>query len=339
LVRLVTIPPTRPQPWLDPDPLEVEPEPVEVEDENAVLLRRLDAWQEGDNAGPLIRWAAAHLRGEPPLDRPAPTWLAWLGLGVCIGIVLFALVVTIVRAMDAAPSSGQTTDPVDLSGTSSAAQSGAPHTAIRQVGAGIETRPLQRPGDSGLGRADVSAEARQARDLSRWQLVPILPRDATGGTPQPAVPHGASEPIASMPALITGLSAGPYQSDVGTALIGGWATYYATCAECAAAGPLLREALGPRWKGSWITVVSDHGRALVRLETSCACRDRHGQPTVIDVSIEAFDELSPIPAKADADPGLVAVSIELVPALPATDADERMRLEVRGDQLYTGGEP
>lgn len=36
---------------------------VEAEAENAVLLRRLDAWQEGDNAGPLIRWAAAHLCG------------------------------------------------------------------------------------------------------------------------------------------------------------------------------------------------------------------------------------------------------------------------------------
>lgn len=31
--------------------------------ENAVLLRRLDEWVEGDNPGPLIRWAAAHLRG------------------------------------------------------------------------------------------------------------------------------------------------------------------------------------------------------------------------------------------------------------------------------------
>jgi hypothetical protein len=32
--------------------------------ENAELLRRLDQWQDGDEPGPLIRWAAAHLRGE-----------------------------------------------------------------------------------------------------------------------------------------------------------------------------------------------------------------------------------------------------------------------------------
>lgn len=32
--------------------------------ENADLLRRLDAWREGDHdTGSLIRWAAAHLRG------------------------------------------------------------------------------------------------------------------------------------------------------------------------------------------------------------------------------------------------------------------------------------
>jgi hypothetical protein len=40
--------------------------------ENLDLLRRLDAWSEGENPGPLIRWAAAHLRGcefEPVHDR------------------------------------------------------------------------------------------------------------------------------------------------------------------------------------------------------------------------------------------------------------------------------
>jgi hypothetical protein len=37
--------------------------------ENADLLQRLDAWREGDSPGPLIRWAAAHLRGE--VEHPA----------------------------------------------------------------------------------------------------------------------------------------------------------------------------------------------------------------------------------------------------------------------------
>lgn len=51
---------------------------TEPEAENVELLRRLDDWDEhGRNPGPLIRWAAAHLRGcllqeeEAELDRPA----------------------------------------------------------------------------------------------------------------------------------------------------------------------------------------------------------------------------------------------------------------------------
>ena len=39
-------------------------EPFGVPMENAELLRRLEAWEDGQAAGPLIRWAAAHLRGE-----------------------------------------------------------------------------------------------------------------------------------------------------------------------------------------------------------------------------------------------------------------------------------
>lgn len=37
---------------------------LDDEPETQALLRRLDAWTEGDNAAPLIRWAAARLRGE-----------------------------------------------------------------------------------------------------------------------------------------------------------------------------------------------------------------------------------------------------------------------------------
>lgn len=41
--------------------------------EDRDLLKRLDEWQEGDSAGALIRWSAAHLRGciastEEPVD-------------------------------------------------------------------------------------------------------------------------------------------------------------------------------------------------------------------------------------------------------------------------------
>ena len=155
-------------------------------------------------------------------------------------------------------------------------------------------------------------------------------RKATlGGTPT------LSPSPAAAPQSEAGTSSGAPQpsGEVGTALVGGWATYYATCAECAAAGPLLQAAFGPDWQGRWVTVESRHGKALLRLVTSCACGDRKGRPTVIDVSREAFGELSPYPAGSDQDPGYVRVSIE-IPSLPATDADVRMQLEVRDDEVY-----
>ena len=72
-----------------PDPLGV---PDWTWDEPTVLLHRLDEWQEGDHdTGPLIRWAAVHLRGEQDIDTAAPIHrLAYFGLGVCVGILLLA---------------------------------------------------------------------------------------------------------------------------------------------------------------------------------------------------------------------------------------------------------
>jgi hypothetical protein len=244
----VPLPPDQPPGWVDPEWLQVEPEPV----------------------APRVAYQGWKL---DPAPQPAPHWFALVGLGICIGIVIFALIFTIGRVVDAASRSGLTTDPIDLSRASSAAQSGAPH--------------MPRSSAAPTGSSTASSS----------------------GTPSPT-------------------------GDVGTALVGGWATYYATCPECAAAGPLLREALGAHWKGTWITVVSNDGQATLRLETSCACRDRRGRPTIIDVSIEAFDVLSPSPAGSATDPGYVAVSIELPTELPRTDADLRMMLEVRDDEVY-----
>lgn len=169
------------------------------------------------------------------------------------------------------------------------------------------------------------------------------PVPAQGGTGAPVPARGS--PLAEISAGAPSASPVP-TGEVGTALIGGWATYYATCSDCAAAGPLLQAALGPNWKGQTIRVVSELGQVDVRLVTSCACGDRtkNGvtKPTIIDLSLEAFGELSPAPAGSATDPGFIAVSIEIGDpgvTLPPTDLprhpdDDRMREEVRGDELY-----
>jgi hypothetical protein len=142
-----------------------------------------DLWVEPEPLGervPYQGWESARDRWARP--EPIGRRFAWFGLGVCVGILLFALVFTIGRQLDATPSSGQTTDRIDLSPASSAALSGAPHAAAKQAGTGIETRSWPRPGDSGLG-LPMAAEARSELGRSRQQLVPELLGEASGGAP------------------------------------------------------------------------------------------------------------------------------------------------------------
>jgi len=105
---------------------------------------------------------------------------------------------------------------------------------------------------------------------------------------------------------------------VGSVLLGGWATWYDDGDGLyAAAGPVLREVLGD-WRGQRVTVCAD---ACVRvvLRDSCACGERHGDPTLLDLSPAAFRRLAPLSA------GVARVSIEVggpLMTLPETDSLE-----------------
>lgn len=113
---------------------------------------------------------------------------------------------------------------------------------------------------------------------------------------------------------------------VGTALVGGWASWFDVGPGLyGAAGPLLREALGPNWRGQLVEVEAGNRSTTVRLTDWCACGLRHGKPTIIDLSRDAFAEL------ADPSVGIVAVSIELDP--PEHPADARGRIEDGGPTL------
>jgi hypothetical protein len=97
------------------------------------------------------------------------------------------------------------------------------------------------------------------------------------------------------------------EGEVGTALIGGKATWYDDGSGLyGAAGPVLREALGgdPAFRGQTVRVCADDC-VLVRLTDWCACGDRGGVPTLIDLSPDAFARLAPLSA------GVIDVTIEL----------------------------
>lgn len=133
----------------------------------------------------------------PKVHRDPPTsppHLSHGGRSVSGLWLMLAVVLLLVGSSIAAPSGAPETPSLGTSVDAEASRAwltaatpegtgralrGAPLPRPEQAGTGIETRSWPRPGDSGLGRAD-SAEARQERDLSRWQLVPELPGEHSG---------------------------------------------------------------------------------------------------------------------------------------------------------------
>jgi hypothetical protein len=87
----------------------------------------------------------------------------------------------------------------------------------------------------------------------------------------------------------------------------GLSTWYAGRAGEAAAGPALRDALGPGWRGRRVRVEAGGRAVVVRLSDWCACGDRAGQPTLIDLSAADFRRLSPLRR------GIISVAIEAAP--------------------------
>jgi hypothetical protein len=206
--------------------------------------------------------------------------IVWIAAAIVVG---FVLAFVLLAAPRSAPYPGPSTAPV-----TGAEQTGAPH-----AGSGLSV-------PTGVNRLAGTA------------------RDPSNGHRSPG----------QWPALVSGSSAmgaetaivGAPRSAIGSVLLGGKATWYDDGpGHYAAAGPVLRDALGgdPAFRGERVTVCSDDACVTVRLVDWCACGDRGGVPTLLDLSADAFDELAPLGR------GVIPVTIELagsVPTLPPTDA-------------------
>jgi hypothetical protein len=112
----------------------------------------------------------------------------------------------------------------------------------------------------------------------------------------------------------------------GGAPLTGWATHYPAASPTdGAAGPDLRAMLGKGWRGQWVRVC--HGSECVRVQLRdwCACGDRHGKPTLVDLPKQTFSRLAPLGL------GVIPVSIREadVPSLPDTSTVEARRWQHR----------
>lgn len=95
-----------------------------------------------------------------------------------------------------------------------------------------------------------------------------------------------------------------------------------------AAGPALRS---EGWRGSKVEVCHADRCVVVRLTDWCACRDRPGGPTVIDLSPDAFRRLAPLSR------GVVPVAVRPVSARGTDGADRSPRSDVVPMPLPLGG--
>lgn len=157
--------------------------------------------------------------------------------------------------------------------------------------------------------------------------------------PREAANNGTSLPVTPSPSLGApdvhgelhpgngrqdGLSAGGFEvldpvtsgvpapsGEVGTVLVGGWATWFETSGYQAAV---------PWWEAGDepypVRVCADGSDCLLVTVTGfCACGERHGIPTVADLSPLAFTHFAPLSV------GVIRVTLEWPVGLPATDGN------------------
>jgi hypothetical protein len=139
-----------------------------------------------------------------------------------------------------------------------------------------------------------------------WEPVAMPePTDAPSGAPGPfyAV-HDAPD---QRPAVADGTAVRetpaptrrPTVGMTGATVVSGTASWYDYVQGGAAAGPALRSALGPGWRGTRVRVCADGKCVRVLLSDWCAC----GGGRVIDLDVRSFARLAPPSA------GLVAVTV------------------------------
>lgn len=210
--------------------------------------------------------------------RELATWLLlWttVATAVAIGIVAGALVVLAIH-------------PGAVAASRPAQQADSPQLPGEMTTEGRRTA-LPLPDFAGrTGQPDSHPGAPTAQPV----LGRITPSPTTGKRPASTeAPETAASlsGIASMPAVDDA------EARTAAGTIYGIATWFDSPAGVSAAGPNLRAALGPGWRGTTVTVCVGDRCVVTVLGDWCACGPRPGGPTVIDLDAYLFARLAPLP--------------------------------------------
>jgi hypothetical protein len=149
---------------------------------------------------------------------------------------------------------------------------------------------VPRPAQADLRRVEAPART----EAPTLRLPPATPTSSSGA---------ASATAATDPVPTVAPTKRPRATTRHVDGLSGLATWYPAGGPVAAAGPALRAALGDGWRGEPVRVCSGDRCVTVQLIDWCACGDRHGEPTLLDLGVDAFTRL------ADPSVGVIDVTI------------------------------
>jgi len=156
-----------------------------------------------------------------------------------------------------------------------------------------------------LGALSPVAASRSAEHSD----LPIPSGSLTGGTPSSGVARRIRTPEpAPAAAIVPGAVAAVISPSVRS--LSGWATWFRSPQGVSAAGPRLRSALGPGWRGTGVRVCATGdgpARCVVTVLGDFVRADR-----LIDLDDDLFARLAPLSI------GVIAVTVTALPSPPET---------------------
>lgn len=174
----------------------------------------------------------------------------------------------------------------------------------REVAGGPDSGQHPEGGGQGSPQMSVMLALLMFCPAPQLMVMPAFPEPVTTET-RPPVAQAQPAPVVRPRATASPVLREPKK---GTSVARGWATWYQRAPGGAAAGPVVRRALGGgnRWRGKYVSVcsVSNGPRCIrVQLDDWCACGERGGSPTLLDLSKSDFARLA-IPGR-----GVIKVTV------------------------------